>query len=123
MSAMLSARDLADLRAVKVAALQNIGVGGSSWTVTRAAGGDGITSGVTTGTVTITGYIHQEKEEHGAYALAGTSIPISPWRLVLLAGTVHAGDILVSAADASVRFQVEQPVDRALYSEAIARPV
>lgn len=120
MSALLDMRDLADLRAVRVAGLQNTGVGGDTWTVVRATG-DGVRPAETT-TARITGYISQERPDRIVVVAAGAQIPSAAWRLVILDGAIQAGDLLTSVADPTIQFVTERPLPGVLYPEALVRP-
>jgi len=94
------------------------GVGGATWTVTRAAT---LTAGGS-----VTGYAYQEQLDTMDSDRSPPGLIRAPsqlWRFVLVSGTLQSGDALTSAADSTIRFTVQQPEPGTLYPTAIIEPI
>lgn len=107
---------------------KKLGVGGASWSVTRATG-DGVGSPVTSAIVGLwAGYVVEEDPASLGSAAPGAAVGAKAWYAVGAAATITptgvlaAGDVLTSVEDPSVAFALAAPDLVVGYARYLARP-
>jgi len=92
------------------------GVGGSAWTLTRRASGDGMSAGtVTTRTLADT-YVALRSDVGLPVNPIDTSIPSDAWTAIsLVERDIQAYDVITALADASLSFTVQTVTRNSAY--------
>ena len=123
---LFGSRTVAALRALAERGLLAQGVGGDTWTVTRAIG-SGLTPGAPTVIGTICAAVFQDTKAAERGALPATAVTVAPWKVGVFAHPEHpiialqANDLLTSATTPSMTYTVVGPDSDVIYAQYLLK--